>query len=190
LRRTEVLKLIRADQFATRTGRHLCTFVTVRWAETTLGEAAINRRFSAVLNASRIWASRRGIEWAAISVHENPPAASPAFNSHVLCSIPASQLAPFAAWLVKQLGGTNGAVHVRPRTLPGWDADETLSYCLKGTDFQTAKHFRLITKKGWKHDQGIVPFRRCTVTRNLSSAAIAAWKAGEFRYQYARAMAA
>ena len=175
LRRTEVLKLIRADQFATRTGRHLGAFVTVRWAETAQGETAINRRFSSLLNAARLWASRRGIEWTAIGVHENPPSTMPAFNTHLLCNIPIARLVTFGEWLRKQLGGSAGAVHIRPRSCPGFAADETLSYALKGTDYATVKHLRLISKRGWKHAQGIVPFRRCTVTRNLNPAAIAAW---------------
>lgn len=198
LRRTEVQKLIRADRFATRTGRHLGTFVTLRWVETTLGEANINRRFSALLNAARIWASRRGIEWAALAVHENPLSDKPAFNTHVLCNIPGTLHLAFTEWLVKQLGGSAGAIHIRPRVCPG-AADETLSYMLKGTDYLTAKWFNLIRPQGWKFDQGQVDFRRCTVSRNINAAAIAAWKgtdqfsdtikkgAGEFRDQYARA---
>jgi hypothetical protein len=198
LRRTEVLKLIQADQLATRTGRHLGTFATIRWDETALGEVSINRRFSDLLNAARQWALRRGIEWAAIAVHENPPSAKPAFNSHLLCNIPGNLHLAFTEWLMKQLGGSAGAIHIRPRMCPGWNADETLSYMLKGTDFATAKHFHLIRKQGWKHNQGIVPFRRCTVSRNIGTAAIAAWKAAgefsdiikkaapEFRDQYAR----
>lgn len=198
LRRTEVLKLIQADQFATLTGRHLGTFITIRWAETALGEVNINRRFTSLLNAARIWASRRGIEWAALAVHENPRSEKPAFNTHVLCNIPGNLHLAFTEWLVKQLGGSPVAVHVRPRMCPGWNADETLSYMLKGTDYATAKHFHLIRKQGWKFNQGEVPFRRCTVSRNIGTAAIAAWKAAgefsdtikkaapEFRDQYAR----
>lgn len=197
LRRTEVEKLIRADRFATRTGRALITFITIRWALTARGEANINGRFSDLLNALRIWASRRGIEWAAIAVHENPPSDEPAFNTHVLCNIPGTLHLAFTEWLVKQLGGSAGAIHIRPRMCPGC-ADETLSYMLKGTDYLTAKRFNLIRPQGWKYDQGIVPFRRCTVSRNIGTAAIAAWKAAgeipgtikkaapEFRDQYAR----
>jgi len=189
-----VQKLIRADQFATRTGRHPGTFITLRWAETALGEANINRRFSALLNAARIWASRRGIEWTALAVHENPPSEKPAFNTHVLCNIPGNLHLAFTEWLMKQLGGSAGAIDTRPRVCPG-KADETLSYMLKGTDYLTAQRFNLIRPQGWKYDQGIVPFRRCTVSRNIGTAAIAAWKtcgtikrgAGEFRDQYARA---
>jgi hypothetical protein len=195
LRRTEVLKLIQADQFATRTGRRLGTFITLRWHKTALGEAAINRRFSDLLNAARIWVSRRGIEWTALAVHENPPPSDkPTFNTHVLCNIPGTLHLAFTEWLVKQLGGSAGAIHIRPRVCPGWDADETLSYMLKGTDKATAMRFHLIRKRGWKYDQGIVPFRRCTVSHNIGTAAIAAWKtcgtikkpSTEFSAKYAR----
>lgn len=179
LRRTEVQKLMRADQFATRTGRHPGTFITLRWALTALREVSINRRWSALLNALRIWATRHGFEWTAIGVHENPPPEG-SFNSHLLCNIPADLREAAADWLRKQLGGLDSAVDIRPRVLPGC-ADETLSYMLKGTDYLTAKRFKLIGTQGWKFDQGKVPFRRCTVSRNINAAAIAAWKqAGEF----------
>lgn len=193
LRRTEVQNLIRADLFATRTGRALITFITIRWALTALGEANINRRWSELLNAFRIWAKRRGFEWSAIGVHENPPSAEPSFNSHLLASIPADLREAAVEWLRKQLGGSDGAVDIRARVCPGC-ADETLSYMLKGTDYLTAKRFNLIRPQGWKFDQGIVPFRRCTISQNINAHAIAAWKSGtikkptpEFRYQYARA---
>lgn len=195
MRYTEVQKLFDADKLATRTRRHLGTFATIRWAETALGETPnINRRWTDLLNAARNWASRRGIEWAAIGVHENPPSQAPSFNSHLLCNIPGSLHLAFTEWLMKQLGGSPGAVHIRPRECPGWEADETLDYMCKGTDPQTARAFRLIKKQGWKRNQGVVPFRRCTVSQNINTAAIAAWKAGtikrrsgEFREQYARA---
>ena len=147
-----------------------------------------------MLNAARQWLSRRGIEWTAIAVHENPPSDKPAFNTHILCNIPSTLHMAFTEWLVKQLGGSAGAIHIRPRVCPGWEADETRSYMLKGCDYLTAKRFDLIRPQGWKFDQGIVPFRRCTVTRNINAAAIAAWKSGtpkggsrEFRDQYTRA---
>jgi len=198
LRRTEVQKLIRADLFATRTGRALITFITIRWALTAQRETNINKRWSDLLNAFRIWASRHGFEWAAIGVHENPPSQAPSFNSHILASIPESLRVAATEWLMKQLGGSAGAVHSRPRVLPG-KADETVSYMCKATDFLTAKRFNLIRPQGWKFNQGIVPFRRCTVSRNIGTAAIAAWKKsgefsgsiktgrGEFRNQYTRA---
>jgi hypothetical protein len=197
LRRTEVLNLIQADQFAARTRRRLTTFISIRWALTEHGEARINTRWSTLLNAFRGWATRHGFEWAAIGVHENPSPA-PSFNSHLLASIPESQRVAATQWLVKQLGGSAGAVHSRPRVCPG-EADETLSYMLKGTDYLTAKRFNLIRKQGWKFDQGIVPFRRSTTSRNINASAREVWKgqsvefsdakkgAGEFRDQYTRA---
>jgi hypothetical protein len=187
--------MFKADQFAARTGRALVTFITIRWALTAQGETPdINKRFSELLNAFRIWASRRGFEWAAIGVHENPPSQAPSFNSHILASIPESLRVDAEQWLVKQLGGSAGAVHSRPRVRAG-EADETLDYMCKAADPQTARAFRLIKKQGWKRNQGKVNFQRSTVSRNINAAAIAAWKtcgtikrgAGEFRDQYARA---
>lgn len=180
LRRTEVQKLIQADLFATRTGRHLGTFISIRWAFTAQGEANINRRWAALLNAFRIWASRRRFEWAAIGVHENPPSTEPSFNSHLLANIPADLREAAVEWLMKQLGGSAGAIHIRPRVCPG-QVDETLSYMLKGTDYLTAKRFNLIRSQGWKFDQGKVPFRRFTTSRNINAASIAAWKAGTIK---------
>lgn len=113
-----------------------------------------------------------------MGVHENPPAAEPSFNSHLLANIPTTLHAAAAQWLMKRLGGAADAIHIRPRVCPGWAADETLHYMLKGTDYQTALRFHLIRKQGWKFNQGIVPFRRCTTSRNINAAAIAAWKIG------------
>lgn len=171
LRRNEVLNLIQADAFAARIGQPLITFTTIRWAFTKMGEANINRRYSDLLNGARIWCARRGIPWTAIGVHENPPSKEPSFNSHLLSNIPTSLHGAFTSWLMKTLGGCSGAVHIRPRMCPGWDADETLSYMLKGTDKPTAMRFHLIRKQGWKFNQGIVPFRRCTTTRNIGAPA-------------------
>jgi hypothetical protein len=196
LKRTEVENLLKADHMAARIGKPLTTFITIRWAHTEHGESNINRRWSELLNGFRIWASRQGFEWTAVGVHENPPSIEPAFNSHLLANIPESLRLAAAQWLVKQVGGKAGAIHTRPRTCRGWEADETLHYMLKGCDYLTAQYFSLIKKHGWKFDQGIVPFRRSTTTRNINATARAefsdTYKKGipEFRDQYARARAA
>jgi hypothetical protein len=192
LKRTEVENLLKADHMAARIGQPLTTFITIRWAHTEQGESNINRRWSDLLNSFRIWASRHGFEWTAVGVHENPPSIEPAFNSHLLANIPESLRLAAAQWLVKQVGGKAGAIHTRPRTCRGWEADETLHYMLKGCDYLTAQYFSLIKKHGWKFDQGIVPFRRSTTTRNINATArrefSGAVKRGgpEFRHQYAR----
>lgn len=190
LRRTEVVNLIQADQHAARIGKPLTAFGSIRWEHTAQGKTNINRRWSALLNAFRIWAGRNDFEWTAIGVHENP---DDKFNSHLLCNIPNGLLGAAEDWLVKQLGGSAGAVHLRPRVCPGWEADETLRYMLKGCDPQTARRYGISYR-----NQGIVPFRRCTTTRNINLNARRAGhfsgtaKTGlpEFRDQYARARAA
>lgn len=196
LKRTEVENLLKADHMAARIGQPLTTFITIRWANTEHGESNINRRWSDLLNSLRIWASRRGFEWTAVGVHENPPSIEPAFNSHLLANIPDSFRVAAKEWLMKKLGGSAGAIHIRPRVGQGWEADETLHYMCKGTDFQTAIRYGLIKKRGWKFDQGEVSFRRSTTTRNINATARAkfsdTYKTGvsEFRDQYARARAA
>lgn len=171
LRRTEVENLIQADHFATRTGRPLTAFISIRWGHTEHGEANINKRWTALLNAMRIWASRHGIEWTMIAVHENPERAEPAFNSHLLANIPATLHGAFAEWLMKQLGGAPEAVDIRRRTSTSWSKDNTLRYMLKGSDPQTAR------SKGIRYkNQGEVTFRRSTTTRNLNARAREAWK--------------
>ncbi len=171
LRRTEVENLIQADFFATRIGRPLTAFVSIRWIHTEHGEANINKRWTALLNAMRIWASRHGIEWTAISVHENPPRTEPAFNTHLLANIPAALHEAFAEWLRKQLGRAPEAVDIRRRASTSWHLDKTLRYMLKGCDPQTARAFGIKYR-----NQGIVPFKRCTTTRNINARAREAWK--------------
>lgn len=163
LRRTEVVNLIQADQHAARIGNPLTTFISIRWAHTAQGDANIKRRWSALLNALRIWSDRQGFEWVALGVHENPEGK---FNSHLLCNIPNSLLGVAAEWLVKQLGGSVGAVHLRPRVCPGWEGDQTLRYMLKGCDPQTARRYGIVYR-----NQGTVRFRRCTTTRNINATA-------------------
>jgi hypothetical protein len=171
LRRTEVYNLMQADAFAMRIGRPLRTFVSIRWALTEEGETNIQRRWTALLNAMRIWASRHNIEWTAIGVHENPERAEPAFNTHLLNNIPAKLHGEFTEWLRKQLGGDPHAVDVRPRKTAGMNSDKTLLYMMKGCDPQTARRFNIRYK-----NQGVVPFRRCTTTRNINARAQQAWK--------------
>lgn len=101
LRRREVENIHAADRFASVTGRRLETFITVRWSLTLPGEINIRSRWSAFLNAFRIWASRRGFELAHCWVHENPPYSKLAFNSHILANVPPSHRKTLLAWLVK-----------------------------------------------------------------------------------------
>lgn len=171
LRRNQVTRLIAADNFATRIGHPLKTFVSIRWIYTADGEANINRRFSALLNAIRIWCSRHGIEWHAIAVHENPEKSTPAFNTHILASIPVHLHGELNDWLQKRLGGSPEAIDVRKRLSVNWNSDGTLRYILKGSDPQTARGLGIRYK-----NQGIIEFRRCTMTRNLNANAIEAWK--------------
>lgn len=171
LRRNQVTRLIAADNFATRIGHPLKTFISIRWIYSSDGEANINRRFSALLNALRIWCSRHGITWHAIAVHENPDKSHPAFNTHILASIPSRLHGELTDWLQKRLGGSPEAIDVRKRVSVNWNKDGTLRYILKGSDPQTARGFGIRYK-----NQGIVDFRRCTMTRNLNANAIEAWK--------------
>lgn len=199
LRRIEVINLFAADRFASKTGRRLTTFITIRWALTAGGEAYINKRWSALLNAFRIWAGRQGINLAHIWVHENPDRGEPAFNTHLLANIPDTLRAAATAWLMKWLCGAAGAIDTQPRRCPGWNKpDDRVSYMCKGTDRATAIKFRLIRKHGWDCYQGKVEFQRSGTSRNIN--AKARWSAdfsdtyktgvSEFSDQYARARAA
>jgi hypothetical protein len=185
LRRVEVVNLFAADRFASKTGRRLATFITIRWALTDRGEGDIRRRWTVLLNAFRIWASRQGVELAHIWVHENPPRDEPSFNTHLLANIPTDLREAAAAWLVKQLAGSAGAVDVQLRVAPGWNKpDDRVSYMAKGTDYATAVKFRLIRKHGWDFNQGFIPFQRSGSSRNINARAR---HAEGFCDQYARA---
>lgn len=185
LRRVEVANLFAADRFASKTARRLTTFITIRWALTAHGEADIRRRWTALLNAFRIWADRQGFELAHIWVHENPDRGEPTFNTHLLVNISDALRVAAADWLMKRLGGSAGAIDMQRRTCPGWNKpDDRVSYMCKGTDKATAIKFRLIRKHGWDFNQGIIPFQRSGTTRNINAKAR---RAGEFCDQYARA---
>lgn len=171
LRRTEVDNLVAADHFATRIGQPLVAFISIRWVYTAEGEVNIQGRWTSLLNALRIWASRHGIEWHAIGVHENPERSTPAFNSHILANIPVHLHGTLTLWLRKQLGGEPEAVDVRKRASTNWLKDRTLRYILKGSDPQTARRYDIKYSP-----QGNVPFRRCTTTRNINARAREAWR--------------
>ncbi len=171
LRWTEVNNLIQADQFATRIGQPLRAFVSIRWSLTQHGETDIQKRWASLWNAIRIWASRHGIIYVAISVHENPKRAEPAFNTHMFINIVPNLIEEFASWLRGRIGGTSNAVDVRLRQSVQWGIDRTLPYVLKGSDPQTARAFGIRY-----NNQGIVPFKRCGTTRNINAQAREAWK--------------
>lgn len=180
LRRCEVENLLAADRFASRTGRRLSSFITIRWHYTHQGEANLQRRWSALLNALRIWASRRSIELTHCWVHENPFRGEPAFHTHMLANIPATLRDEMKEWLVKRLGDNGGAIDVQPRTWIHWHKpDDRISYLCKGTDRATAMKYRLIRKHGWDFKQGIVPFRRSGTSRNINTNSRAADAASE-----------
>jgi hypothetical protein len=169
LRRCEVENLIEADRFAARTLRRLASFITIRWSFTRDGEKQIQKRWSALLNALRIWTSRRGIEIAHIWVHENPPRDVPSFNSHMLANIPPGLRNDLKAWLMKTLGDVGGAIDVQPRTCFHWKKpDDRISYLCKGTDKATAMKYRLIKHNGWDYNQGRIDFRRSGTSRNIN----------------------
>ena len=177
LRRVDVEKLKRADAFAARTRRRLETFVTVRWLETAEGEDNIQRRWTAFLNKLRNWMLRRGIALCYVYVHENPPHASPGFNSHLLVNVPTHFRNELTHALQEWFVGSHRAVDVQPRSVPGHTADERLAYMLKGTDKATATVHRLMNRNGWDYDQGVVEFKRCGVSNNLSATARNLWGA-------------
>ena len=183
LRRCDVENLLAADRFASVIGRRLETFITLRWFLTRDGEINIRGRWSALLNALRIWASRRGFELAHCWVHENPPRGEPAFNSHLLANVPPEHREALRAWLLKHLGAFEPAIDIQPRTCIHWNKpDRRISYLCKGTDRATAMKYRLITEKGWDFNQGIVPFQRSGTSRNINATARI-----EFQDQYAPA---
>ena len=176
LRRVDVEKLKQADAFASRTRRRLETFVTVRWLETAEGEDNIQRRWAAFLNKFRNWMLRRGISLCYVYVHENPPHASPGFNSHLLANVPAHLRNQLIDALQEWFVGSQRAIDVQPRSVPGHTADERLAYMLKGTDKATAIAYRLMNRNGWDYDQGVVEFKRCGVSNNLNAAARTSWR--------------
>ncbi|MFO1091264.1 MAG: hypothetical protein U1E46_16955 [Hyphomicrobiales bacterium] len=140
-------------------GGPLDTFITIRWALTGKGEAKIQFRWQCLLNAFRIWAKRHGFKLAHVWVHENPHYGS--FNTHVLANIPANRRQELQAWIEAQLNAQFGGVDVQPRVASGWYRDDRVRYMVKGTDWVTAKKFRLMTPKGWDCRQGPIDFKRC-----------------------------
>lgn len=176
LRRSDVEKLKAADAFASRTGQRLETFVTVRWLETTDGEENIQPRWGAFLTKFRNWMQRRGIPLSYVYVHENPPHASPGFNTHLLVNVPPALRRELESQLLDWFVGSRRAIDVRPRSQPGYVADDRLSYMLKGTDKYTAIKYRLINGNGWDFDQGVINFKRCGVSNNLNAAARTLWR--------------
>lgn len=168
LRRVEVERLLAADYQARVLRMPLSTFITIRWSLTEQGEADIHDRWQRLLNAFRIWCDRKGFEVAHLWVHENPDDGS--FNTHIIANVPSSLRSDLRRWLEDQLVAIGDAIDVQPRVAPGWRRDERLKYMLKGTDWVTARRYRLKSVLGWDYNQGSIAFKRSGCSRNILSA--------------------
>jgi hypothetical protein len=169
LRPWQVDALFDADAFAARIGCPLVTFVTIRWARTSKGQADIPAGWFALLKATNAWAKRQGVSLAYAYVHENPDRLGGGFNSHLLVSVRPPQRDAFADFVARHLGGETDAVRVEARCQPG-HKDRRLHYMTKGTDRATAQKYGLITGNGWDFAQGVVEFKRCGTSANIGPA--------------------
>jgi hypothetical protein len=155
--------------------------LTLRWALTADGEGDIARRWTRFLNALRIWAARRAINLAYLWVHENPPRDEPTFNTHCLLNVPASYRLEFHAMAERHFRAAGSAVHVQPRTCPGYVGPDRLAYMLKGCDKVSAWKFHLIDPvKGWDYAQGRVTCKRAGTSNNIGATARARYFAERF----------
>jgi hypothetical protein len=167
IKQVQVRELWEADRFAALTGRALCTFTTLVWKDTALGETNIATRQTMLVDALKRWAKRRHrITLAVLWVHENPPGKS--FNTHWLTNIPPSLRHDFERELERLLRAYAGAVRVEPRVYPG-KRDRRLNYMCKSAAScaPMRRRYKLIGASA----QGIIDFKRCGTTQCLGQTA-------------------
>lgn len=169
----QVAMLHEADAVASQLGSPLNVFVTVYYAATFPGEAAMASTFSTAMKRMGQWLRDNGVRFAWCFVHENPGDLKP--NSHVLVHVPRGLRRAFAAKASTWFDALDGGVKVDPRNCAGSGRDMRLQYMCKGADDFTCRRYGGRRAKG---GQGPIPFKRAGVAQCLR---------GEFRDQYAPA---
>lgn len=169
LRRDQVQRAFAADLRAEALGLSLKVFVSVRWSLTDREEVNIARRWTNFLSSFGRWCRLRSLRPAFIWVHENPPKATPSFNTHMLVNVPIDLMEDLKCFMMAHFRAhSDSAVDVRNRTAYGFSKRERLAYMLKGTDRATAMKYHLFGKSGaWKGSQGCIPFKRIGFSRLL-----------------------
>ena len=169
--------MLRADDQATRSGKPLDVFVTVRWAYSKHdGEnpaVMVNRFFS----AAQAFFKRSGEHMTYVSTLENPPRGTDAFHVHMLVHIPSRMNLVFKQWLEEYVGGQERAVDVRPRIEQSFYHRQTrLNYMLKACGWQSAgrlgRNNKHINPSGlWDYTQGTMPsgLRRWRISADLQT---------------------
>ena len=174
-----------ADAVASQLGLPLNTFVTIYYAATFPGEAAMASTFSTAMKRMGQWLRDNGARFAWCFVHENPGDLKP--NSHVLVHVPRGLRRAFSAKANDWFQALDGGVKVDPRNCAGKGSDMRLQYMAKGADDFTCRRYGGRRAKG---GQGPIPFKRAGVAQCLrSKLGLSGTVAGEFRKQYVRAKA-
>ena len=174
---TAIETMLRADDQATRSGKPLDVFVTVRWAYSKHdGEnpaVMVNRFFS----AAQAFFKRLGGNITYISTLENPQRGDDAFHLHMLVYIPSGMNRAFKQWLEKYVGGEKRAVDIRPRIEQKCYHQQTrLNYMMKACHWLSAeplgRNNKHINPSGlWDFKQGQMPpgLRRWRISADLQT---------------------
>lgn len=139
-------------------------FVTVYYAATFPGEAAMASTFSTAMKRMGQWLRDNGARFAWCFVHENPGDLKP--NSHVLVHVPRGLRRAFTAKANDWFQALDGGVKVDPRNCAGSGTDTRLQYMCKGSDDFTCRRYGGRRAKG---GQGPIPFKRAGVAQCLRS---------------------
>lgn len=183
LKAWQVAMLHEADAVASQLSLPLNVFVTVYYAATFPGEAAMASTFSTAMKRMGQWLRDNGVRFAWCFVHENPGDLKP--NSHVLVHVPRGLRRAFAAKANDWFQALDGGVKVDPRNCAGKGTDTRLQYMAKGADDFTCRRYGGRRAKG---GQGPIPFKRAGVAQCLRpKLEVSGTGAGEFRDQYAPA---
>ena len=161
----QVHMLHEADAVASQLGLPLNTFVTVFYAATFAGSAAMALTFAKAMKRMGQWLRDNGVRFAWCFVHENPADLKP--NSHVLVHVPPRLLPTFKARAGEWFDALDGGAKVEARNdtqrlakgLPG-----RLQYMAKGADDFTCRRYGGRRAKG---GQGPIPFKRAGVAQCL-----------------------
>ena len=154
-----------ADAVASQLGLHLNAFLTVYYAATFAGSAAMPATFAKAVKRMGQWLRNNGVPAAYVYVHENPGDTKP--NSHFLVHVPPRLLPAFKARAGEWFDALDGGVKVDPRNDTQRRAKglgTRLAYMCKGADDITARRYGGRRAKG---GQGPVAFKRAGVAQCL-----------------------
>lgn len=158
----QVHQLHVADSIAKSIGFPLTTFVTIFWAATFPGQAAMASTFRRGMKRMCQWLRDNGVKRCAfVYIHENP--GDERLNSHMLVHVPSRLRSAFNTRVGNWFNAMDGGVQAEPRN-DTQRREGRLQYMAKGADDFTCRRYGGRRAKG---GQGPISIKRSGVAQCL-----------------------